>query len=111
MPPKLRSDDGENILIRPLAYCKESDLEAYARAEAFPIIPCNLCGSQDNLQRQVVKDMLRNWERSFPGRSEIIFRALSDVAPSQLLDSNLHDFKSLQAIPSLERLSIVQVNE
>jgi tRNA 2-thiocytidine biosynthesis protein TtcA len=111
MPPKLRSDDGENILIRPLAYCKERDLEAYASMQDFPIIPCNLCGSQDNLQRQVVKDMLTNWERSFPGRSEIIFRALSDVAPSQLLDARLHDFKGLRAIPSLQRLSVVQVGE
>jgi len=111
MPPKLRSDDGENILIRPLAYCKERDLAAYASVQNFPIIPCNLCGSQDNLQRQVVKDMLQNWERSFPGRSEIMFRALSDVAPSQLLDGRLHDFKGLRSIPSLQRLSVVQVGE
>ena len=77
MPPKLKSDDGENILIRPLAYCKEKDIAAYAEVEDFPIIPCNLCGSQDNLQRQVVKEMLKEWDRAHPGRSEIMFRALS----------------------------------
>ena len=111
MPPKLKSDDGENILIRPLAYCKEKDLAAYAEMEAFPIIPCNLCGSQDNLQRQVVKEMLKEWDRAYPGRSEIMFRALSDVSPSQLLDTRLHDFAGLYAEKALERLSVVQINE
>ena len=111
MPPKLKSDDGDNILIRPLAYCKEKDIAAYAEMEAFPIIPCNLCGSQDNLQRQVVKEMLQEWDRAYPGRSEIMFRALSDVSPSQLLDTRLHDFSGLYAEKALERLSVVQINE
>jgi tRNA 2-thiocytidine biosynthesis protein TtcA len=96
MPAKLLSDDGTNIVIRPLAYCKESDLVDYAELQAFPIIPCNLCGSQDNLQRQVVKEMLHNWQKQFPGRVETIFKALSDVAPSQLLDSDLFDFTHLE---------------
>ena len=111
MPPKLKSDDGDNILIRPLAYCKEKDIAAYAEMEAFPIIPCNLCGSQDNLQRQVVKEMLQEWDRAYPGRSEIMFRALSDVSPSQLLDTRLHDFSGLYAEKAMERLSVVQINE
>ncbi|MBT3428731.1 MAG: tRNA 2-thiocytidine(32) synthetase TtcA [Gammaproteobacteria bacterium] len=96
MPAKLLSDDGTNIVIRPLAYCKESDLVDYAELQAFPIIPCNLCGSQDNLQRQVVKEMLNSWQKQFPGRVETIFKALSDIAPSQLLDSNLFDFAHLE---------------
>jgi tRNA 2-thiocytidine biosynthesis protein TtcA len=96
MPPKLRADDGRNVVIRPLAYCSEKDIEAYAELRAFPIIPCNLCGSQENLQRQVVKDMLHEWERKSPGRTEIMFRALQNVAPSQLADRNLFDFASLR---------------
>lgn len=97
MPPKLRSDDGENVVIRPLAYCKEQDLERFAEARQFPIIPCNLCGSQDNLQRQAIKAMLRDWEREYPGRTETIFRAIGNVAPSQLTDRELFDFTSLNA--------------
>ncbi|HEX5305910.1 MAG TPA: tRNA 2-thiocytidine(32) synthetase TtcA [Dyella sp.] len=97
MPPKLRSDDGRHVVIRPLAYCKESDIAEYARERAFPIIPCNLCGSQDNLQRQAVGRMLAEWEKLQPGRSESIFRALGSVAPSQLADRNLFDFASLGA--------------
>ncbi|MEM1404700.1 MAG: tRNA 2-thiocytidine(32) synthetase TtcA [Pseudomonadota bacterium] len=97
MPPKLLSDDGQNVVIRPLAYCKERDLEAYAQAKAFPIIPCNLCGSQDNLQRVAVKKMLADWERQYPGRTETIFRAIGNVAPSQLADRELFDFLSLSA--------------
>ena len=96
MPPKLRSDDGQNVVIRPLAYCKESDIESYAEAMAFPIIPCNLCGSQENLQRQNIKKMLVDWEKEQPGRSENIFRAIANIAPSQLADTELFDFKSLQ---------------
>ncbi|HIG61922.1 MAG TPA: tRNA 2-thiocytidine(32) synthetase TtcA [Gammaproteobacteria bacterium] len=96
MPAKLLSDDGANIVIRPLAYCKEVDLIRYAELQAFPIIPCNLCGSQDNLQRQVIKEMLNGWQRQFPGRVETIFKSLADVAPSQLLDGGLFDFNNLE---------------
>jgi tRNA 2-thiocytidine biosynthesis protein TtcA len=95
MPPKLRADDGRNVVIRPLAYCSEKDIQAYATFKQFPIIPCNLCGSQENLQRQVVKDMLRDWERTSPGRSESMFRALQNVIPSQLADRKLFDFTNL----------------
>ena len=96
MPAKLLSDDGANIVIRPLVYCKEVDLISYAELQAFPIIPCNLCGSQDNLQRQVIKEMLNGWQRQFPGRVETIFKSLADVAPSQLLDGGLFDFNNLE---------------
>jgi len=96
MPPKLLSDDRRNVVIRPLAYCKEEDLQAYADAQAFPIIPCNLCGSQDNLQRQEIKQMLRQWERQYPGRIETIFKALSQVSPSQLCDQKIFNFKDLR---------------
>ena len=97
MPPKLRSDDGRHVVIRPLAYCKESDIADYAAYRQFPIIPCNLCGSQENLQRKAVSRMLHEWERQHPGRSETIFRALGNVAPSQLVDRQLFDFASLGA--------------
>ncbi len=96
MPPKLRSDDGRNVVIRPLAYCSEKDVAAYARARGFPIIPCNLCGSQENLQRQKVKAMLAEWEREAPGRLGVIFSALANVAPSHLLDRDLYDFFHLR---------------
>lgn len=96
MPPKLLSDDKRNIVIRPLAYCEEQDLADYAEAKAFPIIPCNLCGSQENLQRQAVKAMLRDWERKYPGRIESIFGALQRVSPSQLADTELFDFANLE---------------
>ena len=95
MPAKLKSDDGRHVVIRPLAYCRESDLEAYARVMEFPIIPCNLCGTQENLQRQEIKQMLKGWERAYPGRTETIFRALGNVAPSHLLDHELFDFQNL----------------
>ena len=95
MPPKLRSDDGRNVLIRPLAYCREDDIAAYADQRQFPIIPCNLCGSQTQLQRQQVQRMMRDWEREYPGRNESIFRALCNVAPSQLADPQLFDFAAL----------------
>ncbi|MCC8381862.1 tRNA 2-thiocytidine synthetase TtcA [Xenorhabdus sp. KK7.4] len=95
MPPKLISDDGKHIVIRPLAYCREKDIERYAEAKAFPIIPCNLCGSQPNLQRQVIKDMLRDWDKRYPGRIETMFRAVQNVVPSHLSDFNLFDFKSI----------------
>ncbi len=96
MPPKLRSDDKQNIVIRPLAYCREKDLAEFAQYNAFPIIPCNLCGSQDNLQRVQVKKMLAEWEREYPGRTETIFRAIRNVSPSQLADTSLFDFGGLQ---------------
>ena len=95
MPPKLLSDDGRNIVIRPLSYCREADLAEYADQKAFPIIPCNLCGTQENLQRKQVRKMMDAWEREHPGRSEIIFKALTNVAPSQLADMNLFDFAGL----------------
>lgn len=95
MPPKLKSEDDGHIVIRPLAYCREADIAVYAEQQAFPIIPCNLCGSQDNLQRQVVKEMLRDWERRFPGRVETIFSALQNVVPSHLADTALFDFAGL----------------
>jgi tRNA 2-thiocytidine biosynthesis protein TtcA len=92
MPPKLRSDDGRHVVIRPLAYCREGDIARYAAQQKFPIIPCNLCGSQDHLQRQAVQRMLAEWEQLQPGRSENIFRALGHVSPSQLADRQLFDF-------------------
>jgi len=96
MPPKLVSDDGAHIVIRPLAYCKEHDLEEYAKIRAFPIIPCNLCGSQENLQRQVVKEMMQEWERKFPGRLETMFASLQRISPSHLLDPQHFDFRNLK---------------
>jgi tRNA 2-thiocytidine biosynthesis protein TtcA len=95
MPPKLRSDDGKHVVIRPLAYVEETDLEAYAELRQFPIIPCDLCGSQDQLQRKQVKAMLREWERRHPGRLESMFNALGNIAPSHLLDRGLFDFDQL----------------
>jgi len=97
MPPKLLSDDGKNILIRPLAYCEEKDIIEYARYKAFPIIPCNLCGSQENLQRAKINEMLREWGKHHTGRLESIFTAIQNVAPSQLADRELFDFVSLKA--------------
>lgn len=95
MPPKLCSDDGKHIVIRPLAYVPEKYLERYALQENFPIIPCNLCGSQENLQRSAMKELLKSWEKQFPGRVESIFKAISQVAPSHLLDRQIFDFKNL----------------
>ena len=97
MPPKLRSDDGANVVIRPLAYCRESDIAAYAQHKGFPIIPCNLCGSQEHLQRKQVRKMMAEWERQHPARIEQIFSALQNVAPSQLADPALFDFAALGA--------------
>jgi tRNA 2-thiocytidine biosynthesis protein TtcA len=97
MPPKLQSDDGKHILIRPLAYCAEDDIAAYAAWQGYPIMPCNLCGSQETLQRQAIKAMLMEWERKTPGRVDNVFRALADVRPSQLADRNLFDFAGLGA--------------
>ena len=95
MPPKLLSDDGKHVVIRPLAYCKEDDIAEYARLQQFPIMPCNLCGSQETLQRKALKQMLAEWEREHPGRIENVFRALTSVTPSQLADRDLFDFASL----------------
>jgi tRNA 2-thiocytidine biosynthesis protein TtcA len=97
MPPKLVSDDGKHVVIRPLAYVEESDLEAYAKLRAFPIIPCDLCGSQEQLQRKQTKAMLLEWEKRHPGRIESIFGALANVAPSHLLDRTLFDFANIEA--------------
>lgn len=102
MPPKLISDDGKQIVIRPLAYCKEKDIIKYAETKQFPIIPCNLCGSQPNLQRQVVKEMLNTWDRQYPGRLETMFSALQNIVPSHLCDPNLFDFKGIQHGQTLE---------
>jgi tRNA 2-thiocytidine biosynthesis protein TtcA len=97
MPAKLRADDGRNILIRPLAYCAEPDIARYAQQRGFPLLPCNLCGAQENLQRKAIKTMLADWEKKFPGRIESIFRALANVEPSHLADTALFDFAGLGA--------------
>ncbi|BDD10182.1 tRNA 2-thiocytidine biosynthesis protein TtcA [Fulvitalea axinellae] len=95
MPPKYRTDDGKHVVIRPLAYCKEADIIRYSELADYPIIPCNLCGSQPNLQRQVIKGMLKTWEEKYPDRTEIMFNALKNVSPTHLLDPNLWDFENL----------------
>lgn len=92
MPPKYQTDNGEHIVIRPLSYCREKDIEAYAELKDFPIIPCNLCGSQENMQRKMIKQMLINWEKDYPDRVEVMFNALTNVSPSHLLDRSLFDF-------------------
>jgi len=98
MPPKLLSDDKQNVLIRPLAYCSEQEITRYARLKEFPIIPCNLCGTQENMQRRTIKEMLKQWDREYPGRVESIFRSIANVAPSQLADPRLFPFSGLKAI-------------
>ena len=95
MPAKLLSDDGQNIIIRPLAYCSEKDIVSYAMQKTFPIIPCNLCGSQENLQRQVIKEMLNEWDKLYPGRIETMFRSLQNVVPSHLLDTSKYNFTNI----------------
>jgi len=95
MPPKLLSDDGKHVVIRPLVYCRESDIADYAQEQQFPIMPCNLCGSQETLQRKAIKQMLQEWERQHPGRIENVFRALTAIAPSHLADCKLFDFAAL----------------
>ncbi|TAL74369.1 MAG: tRNA 2-thiocytidine(32) synthetase TtcA, partial [Burkholderiaceae bacterium] len=97
MPPKLVSDDGRHVVIRPLAFVPEKDTARWAAHRDFPIIPCNLCGSQENLQRKQVGEMLREWEKKFPGRVENMFNALQNIVPSHLLDGTLHDFTVLKA--------------
>ena len=112
MPPKLLSDDKRNIVIRPLAYCKEAEISRYAELAGFPIIPCNLCGSQENLQRQAIKDMLQGWQREHPGRVETIFRAICNVSPSQLADSELFDFSGFESLrrAKLVNLNLIEIN-
>lgn len=97
MPPKLVSDNGQHVVIRPLAYASEKDISKYATQMAFPIIPCNLCGSQENLQRKVIKELLKSWDQQYPGRIESMFSALQNVVPSHLADAKLHDFKNIVA--------------
>lgn len=97
MPPKLLSDNGQHIVIRPLAYCREKDIARYAQMRDYPIIPCNLCGSQEDLQRKAMKEMLRHWDRQFPGRLETIFTSMQDVVPSHLPDRKLFDFSEFGA--------------
>ncbi len=108
MPAKLLSDDGANIVIRPLAYCREKDIARYAEMCELPIIPCNLCGSQDNLQRQVIKEMLQAWDKQHPGRLESIFRGITDVVPSHLADTSLHNFTDLEAARR-EALQVINI--
>ena len=96
MPPKLLTDDGAHVVIRPLAYCSEADIARFARGMQFPIIPCNLCGSQDNLQRQKIREMMADWDRRYPGRTESVFSALQNIVPSHLADTALFGFKDLR---------------
>ena len=105
MPPKLRSDDGKHIVIRPLAYVPEKLLERYAADMNFPIIPCDLCGSQPNLQRQVMKEMLRDWEKKHPGRVENLFRSMHHIVPSHLMDGEAFDFKNLEISTELSGIA------
>jgi tRNA 2-thiocytidine biosynthesis protein TtcA len=95
MPPKLVTDDGAHVVIRPLAYCPEADIAKFARGMEFPIIPCNLCGSQENLQRQKIKEMMHDWDKRYPGRTEAVFTAMQNIVPSHLADQNLFDFRNL----------------
>lgn len=106
MPPKLRSDDGRHIVIRPLAYVPEKLIERYATSMSFPIIPCDLCGSQPNLQRVAMKKLLRDWEKQFPGRVENIFRSMHQIVPSHLMDPNAFDFQGLESHKNLSALGI-----
>ena len=107
MPPKLLSDDKQNIIIRPLSYCKEKDISCFADFKKFPIIPCNLCGSQDNLQRQAMKQMLTGWDKQFPGRLETIFASMQNISPSQMADLGLFDFSGLKTSESITEKRLV----
>lgn len=107
MPPKLITDKGDHMVIRPLAYCAEKDIARFARAMEFPIIPCNLCGSQENLQRQNIKEMLNAWELQYPGRTATMFTAMQNVSSSHLMDSNLFDFKHIQMGDKLSQGDVV----
>jgi len=106
MPPKLKTDDGQHIVIRPLAYCAEKDIARFARAMAFPIIPCDLCGSQEHLQRKQIKAMLAKWEIEHPGRSEVMFQSLQNIVPSHLLDADKFDFASMET-PAIDPESLI----
>ncbi|WP_323750653.1 tRNA 2-thiocytidine(32) synthetase TtcA [Marinobacter sp.] len=110
MPPVLHSDDGRNTVIRPLAFSREKDIARYAELREYPIIPCNLCGSQENLQRQVIKDMFQTWDKQHPGRLETMFRAMCNVEPSHLADPNLYDFKDGKRLGG-KRQAVVQNGE
>lgn len=110
MPAKLLSDDKQNVVIRPMAYCREADIARYAELDELPVIPCNLCGSQDNLQRQVIKEMLQTWEARHPGRLETIFRAVTDVVPSHLLDTRLFDFAALEVERGAQYVEAVNID-
>jgi len=108
MPPKLLSDDRKNIVIRPLAYCREKDISRYSEEKGFPIIPCTLCGSQANLQRQVIKEMMQDWDQQHPGRLETMFTAMQNVTPSHMADRKLFDFETL-TISGRDRLPVLEV--
>eukprot|EP00003_Mantamonas_plastica_P005941 TRINITY_DN14845_c0_g4_i1.p8 TRINITY_DN14845_c0_g4~~TRINITY_DN14845_c0_g4_i1.p8 ORF type:complete len:311 (+),score=54.79 TRINITY_DN14845_c0_g4_i1:11123-12055(+) len=107
MPPVLHSDDGRNVVIRPMAYCREQDIARYASLREYPIIPCNLCGSQENLQRQVIKEMFQSWDKQHPGRLETMFRAMCNVEPSHLADTDLYDFREGKRLGG-KRQAVVQ---
>ena len=110
MPPKLLSDDGRHMVIRPLAYCKEKDIETFSDYKEYPIIPCNLCGSQENLQRQVIKNMLQQWDKEYPGRTDTLFTSMQNIVPSHMADSDLFDFKDLSISPdALDKLNIISL--
>jgi tRNA 2-thiocytidine biosynthesis protein TtcA len=111
MPPKLQSDDGKNIVIRPLAYVKETDLDKYAQLREFPIIPCNLCGSQPNLKRAEMKSLIREWDKRFPGRVENMFNALANVVPSHLMDAKLYPFAGLRATGEADPLGDIAFDD
>jgi tRNA 2-thiocytidine biosynthesis protein TtcA len=107
MPPKLVSDDGQNVVIRPLAYCAEKDIERFARGMEYPIIPCNLCGSQENAQRKQIKAMLRDWDERFPGRIVSISTAMKNIVPSHMADAELFDFRNVSRDTQVEQGDIV----
>ncbi|WP_250657998.1 tRNA 2-thiocytidine(32) synthetase TtcA [Alkalimarinus coralli] len=112
MPPKLKSDDGRNIVIRPMAYCREKDIARYANIKDFPIIPCNLCGSQENMQRKKIKAMFQDWDRQHPGRLENMFRAIQNVVPSHLADTSKYDFDNMthaEPIEPFEKLDVINL--
>jgi len=102
MPPKLKSDDGRNVVIRPLAYCREKDIARYAELKAYPVIPCNLCGSQENMQRKKIKAMFQEWDKQYPGRLESMFSAIQNIVPSHLADTSLYNFDSMSRVEPTE---------
>jgi tRNA 2-thiocytidine biosynthesis protein TtcA len=110
MPPKLLSDDGRHMVIRPLSYCKEKDIQTFSEIKEYPIIPCNLCGSQENLQRQVIKKMLSDWDKEYPGRTDTLFTSVQNIVPSHMADTELFDFKDLSISPdALDKLNIISL--